>query len=141
MHDQLEPAAASEPNGCEVAHVTCREPMDAERLGQRHNRCVDEAEAEIREASVHGHRTRQLAERRGRVGEGTSGEILHERLHRRALVAKEVVDLGEDETRNVTGARPVDGVAKELVVWRALDEVVDERAGVAKEGGRATDRH
>jgi hypothetical protein len=32
-------------------------------------------------------------------GKGASGEVLHERPHRRALVAKEVVDLGEIKIR------------------------------------------
>jgi len=42
-----------------------------------------------------------------------------------ALVAQEVVDLGEHETRNVPRACLVDGVPEEPVVRRALDEIVD----------------
>lgn len=141
MHDQLEPSATSESNGGEVMHVARREPMDAKRLGQRHHRCVDEAQTEIREASVHLHRPRELAEGRRRLREGAASEILHEGLHRLALVAKEVVDLREDETRHISGARLVDGLAKEGVVWRALDEIVDERPGIADERRCATGRH
>lgn len=52
MHDRLEPAATGESNGCDVAHAACREPVDAKRLGQRHDRAVNKAQAEIREVRV-----------------------------------------------------------------------------------------
>lgn len=141
MHDQLEPEATSESNDGEVPHVARRKPVNAKRLGQRHDRAVNEAQAEICEAAVHFHRTRELTNCRWSVGEGAACEVLHERLHRVALAAKEVVDLGEDETRNVAGACLIDGGAKELVVWRALDEIVDERPGVADKSRCATGRH
>jgi len=142
MHDQLEPATTCESNGGEVTHVAGRDSIDAEGFGQGDDRRVDEAKAEIGEPSVHVDRTRELAKGRRCVREGAAREILHERLHRRALAAKEVIDLGEDETRNIAGARLVDGVAKEPVVWCALDEIVDERAGVADERGCCpTGRH
>jgi len=141
MYDQFERATIGKSNGGEVTHVAGRDSIDAERFGQGDDRGVDEAEAEIHEASVDVHRTRELADRRRRVGEGAAREILHERLHRRALAAKEVIDLGEDETRNVTGPRLVDSVAKEPMVWCALDEIVDERPGVADERCCATGRH
>ena len=67
MHDQLEPAATGESNGGEVAHVARREPVDAKRLGQRHDRAVNKAQAEIRDASVHVHRTSELTSGRRRV--------------------------------------------------------------------------
>lgn len=57
MDRQLEPAATGESNGGEVAHVARREAVNAERLGQRHHRAIDEAQTKIREASVHLHRT------------------------------------------------------------------------------------
>jgi hypothetical protein len=40
-------------------------------------------------------------------------------LHRVALVAKEAVDLGEDETGYVARARLIDGMAKPPVVRRS----------------------
>jgi hypothetical protein len=52
-------------------------------------------------------------------------------VHCLALVTKEVVDFGKHQTRDVAGACLIDDVAKELVVCRALDEVVDERTSVA----------
>lgn len=75
----------------------------AERFG-RHDRSVDQAQAEIREASIHFHRTRKLTNGRRCIGERAAGEIVHEHSHRPAFVAKEVVDLGEHEGRNVPGA-------------------------------------
>jgi hypothetical protein len=66
-----------------------------------------------------------------RVGENARGEVLHEHLHRLALVAKKVVDLGEYDPGNVAGACLIDGLAKRLVVRGALDEIVDECPGVA----------
>lgn len=42
--------ATGESNGSEVAHVARREPVDAKQLGQRHDRTIDEAQTEIREA-------------------------------------------------------------------------------------------
>ncbi len=54
---QLEGAAVTQSNGCEVTHVARGQTTDAERLGERYNRPIDEAQANIREASVHFHRT------------------------------------------------------------------------------------
>ena len=65
----------------------------------------------------------------------------HEHLHRLALVAKEVVDLGEHETRHIAGACLVNRISEESVAWRSLDEIVDERSGVADERSRATGWH
>ena len=73
--------------------------------------------------------------------EGASSKILHERLHRPALVAKEIIDLGKHETGNVASSGLVDGVAKQAMVWRALDEIIEQRAGVADQRRRATGRH
>jgi hypothetical protein len=54
---QLEGAAVTQSNGCEVAHVARGQTTDAERLGERYNRPTDEAQAKVREAPVHFHRT------------------------------------------------------------------------------------
>jgi len=56
MNHQLERTAVAESNGREVTHIARGQTMDAERFGERHDRTIDEAEAEIREASVHFHR-------------------------------------------------------------------------------------
>jgi len=56
MNHQFERAAVAESNGCEVTHAARSQTTDAERLGERHDRAVHEAQAEIREASVHFHR-------------------------------------------------------------------------------------
>ena len=39
--------------------------------------------------------------------------------------------LGEHETGNAAGARPINGTAKQPVVRRALDEIVDKRPDIA----------
>ena len=57
MNHEVERPAVPESNGSEVTHVARCQPTDAERLGQRHDRSVNEAHAKIREASVHLHRT------------------------------------------------------------------------------------
>jgi hypothetical protein len=82
-----------------------------------------------------------MTDRRWRVGECASSQILHEHLHRPALVAKEVVDLGEHEAGDVAGACLIDGLAKQLVVRGTLDEIVDECPGVANQRSCATDWH
>ena len=56
MNDQVEGAAVAESKGCEVTQIARCQTTDAERLGERHDRTIDEAHAEIREASVHFHR-------------------------------------------------------------------------------------
>ena len=56
MNDQFERAAVTPPNGSKVTHFPRDQTTDAERLSQRHDRSIDEAEAEIREASIHFHR-------------------------------------------------------------------------------------
>jgi len=141
MNHQVERAAVTQSNGGEVTDVTRGQSTDAERLGKRYDRTIDEPQAQIREASVHFHRTRELADGWRRVSEGAARDIPHEHLHRPALVAKEVIDLCEHETRNVTCACLVNGSAKEPVVWRALNEVVDKRTGIADKRSRATGRH
>jgi len=141
MDDEVERAAVTQSDGDKVTQVARRQTTDAERLGERYDRTIDEAQAEIGEALIHFHRTGELTERRRRVGEGASSEILHEHLHRAALVAKEIIDFGKHETGNVASACLVNGVAKQAVVWRALDEIIEQRAGVADQRSRATGRH
>lgn len=140
MNHQFERPAVAEPNRREVTHIARRETPDAKRLGERHYRGVDEAKAEFREATVNSHRPGQLTDCWRRVSEGAAREILHERLHRRPLVTKEVVDLGEYQSRNVASPGLVNGVAEEPVVWCALDEVIDQRTRIADQRG-ATGRH
>jgi hypothetical protein len=53
---QLERAAVAESKGGEVTHVARRQTTDAERLGKGHDRAIDEAQVQIREASVDFHR-------------------------------------------------------------------------------------
>jgi len=141
LNHELEPTAIMESDRSEVTRVARRQSTNAQRLGQRHHRCVDEAQTEVAEAPVNFHGTRELPQRRRRIREGATGEILHERLHRLALIPKEVVDLGEHEAWNVSRTRLVDGVAKASVVWRAVNEVVDKRPGVTDDRRRATGRH
>lgn len=141
MHYQLEGLATAKSDRRKVTHVTRREPTDAERLRECYNRCVDEAQAEVRESTVHFHRTCELAEGRRRVGEGTFRQILHERLHRLAFVTKKVVNLGENEAWDVASTRAIDGKPKEPVIWRLLDEIVEQRSRVADERCRSTTRH
>ena len=62
-------------------------------------------------------------------------------MHRLALVAKEVVDFGEHETRHEAGTGLVNRISEESVVGRTLDEIVDERSGVANQRGGAIGRH
>ena len=51
------------------------------------------------------------------IARGRPCEVLHEYPHRFALVAQEVIDLGDHEARNVTGTGLVDGIAKAPMVW------------------------
>ena len=57
MDHQLERAAVAESNGRKVTHVARRQPPDAERFGERHDRTINQPETQIRELSVHFHRT------------------------------------------------------------------------------------
>lgn len=106
-----------QPDGSEVTHVARRQATDSEGLGQRDHRSVDEPEAQIRETSVHLHCTCQLTRGRRRVGEGASREILPEQSHRATLTTEEVVELGQNEARDVTGAGLLDRPATGL--WSA----------------------
>jgi hypothetical protein len=56
MNHQVERPAVPTSNGAEVTHVARCQATAAERL-EHHNRLIDEAQAKIREASVHFHRT------------------------------------------------------------------------------------
>ena len=57
MNHQVERAAVAKSNSGEMTHVARRQATDAERLGERYNRPIDEVQAKIREASIHFHRT------------------------------------------------------------------------------------
>ena len=59
-----------------MTHVACRQPTDAQRLGQRHQRCVDEAQTEVGKAPVDFHGARELRECRRCIREGAMREIL-----------------------------------------------------------------
>jgi len=56
MNDQLKRASVTQSNSREVTDVACGQTTDTERFGKRDDRTIDEAQAEIREASVHFHR-------------------------------------------------------------------------------------
>ena len=141
MNDEIERTTITESDSGEVPHVACRQSTDAQRLGQRHHRSVDEAQIEVGKAAVDFHGARELSECRRRIREGTTREILHEQLHPLALVAKDVVDLGKDQTGNVARASSINGMAKQRVVRCALDKIVDERPGVAYQRSGATGGH
>jgi hypothetical protein len=53
MHHQLERASVAKWNRREVTHVACCQTMNAERLGERHDRTIDKAQAEICRTSVY----------------------------------------------------------------------------------------
>lgn len=116
VNHQLERATVTESYGREMTHVSRGQPTNPERFGEGHDGSIDESQAEVGKASIHFHRTRQLPDRRWRIGESASGEILHERVHRRPVGAKEIIHFGENESRNVASARPIDGAPKEPVV-------------------------
>ena len=139
MNDQLEGAPVAQPDGREVADISCREATDAEIFSERHKGGIDEAQAEMAVAPVNLHGPRELIERRRGVGKCPTREVVHERVHRRPLVAKEVIDFRQDQTRNVSRPRPVDSESKTLMVRRAFDDVVEQRAGIADQRGRADD--
>jgi len=141
MNDELERPAVPQSDGGEMTHIARGQTADAERLGQRNDRSVNEAQAEIRKTSIDFHRTRELADSWRRIGESASGDVMHEHLHRRPFVAQEVVDLGKHQARHITSPCPVNGIAEAPVIWRALDKVIDQRTGIADERGRATGRH
>jgi hypothetical protein len=113
----------TESNNGEVTHVPWRQSTDAQRLGQRHHRCVDEAQPEVDKAPVDFHGAGEMPECRRCICEGATREILHEQLHPLALVAKEVVNFGQHETGDVAGPCLVNGLAKQPVVRCALDQI------------------
>jgi hypothetical protein len=56
--------------------IARRQATDVERLGERHDGTIDEAQTQIRESSVYFHGAGELTDSRRRVREGASGEIL-----------------------------------------------------------------
>jgi hypothetical protein len=94
MNDEIEGTTVTESNSSEVTHVACRQSSNAQRLGQSHDRGVDNAQAEVGKTPVDFHGARELPECRRRIREGATREILHEQLHPLALVAKEVGNFG-----------------------------------------------
>jgi hypothetical protein len=112
MHNKRERLTVTEANSAEVADVARGEATDTEQLGERHDRRVNQPQAEIGKESVHFHRARELTSGWRRIRKSSATEILHEHLHCLTLVAKEVVELGEHESRNVTSAGVVDRVSE-----------------------------
>ena len=60
MHDQVKRLTIPESNGREVTHIARREASDAKRLGERHDRSVNQPQAEFGETAIHFHRPREL---------------------------------------------------------------------------------
>ena len=58
LNDEIERPAVPQSDGGEMTHIARGQTADAERFGHRNDRSVNEAQAEIREASVDSHRTR-----------------------------------------------------------------------------------
>ena len=94
MNDEIECTTITESNRGEVTHVACRQSTDAQRLGERHDRCVDETQTQVGKAPIDFHGARELPKCGRRIREGAAREILHEQLHPTALVAKEVIYFG-----------------------------------------------
>src|SRR5688572_16768465 len=90
MNDELERASVAQPDGRKVPDVSSRKPTNAEMFSEHHDRCVNEAQAKVAVSAVNIHRTCELIDRRWRVRECSTREIIHERLHRRPLVTKKV---------------------------------------------------
>ena len=92
MNDQIERAPVTQPDRGKVAYVTGGESTDAQALGERHDRAVDQPKAEIRVASVDLHGPRKLVGRGRCVGEGASRQVSHEQLHCPPFAAEEIVE-------------------------------------------------
>ena len=54
-NDEIDGTTITESNSGEVTHVGCRQSTDAQRLGQSHYRCVDQAQMEVRITPVRFH--------------------------------------------------------------------------------------
>jgi hypothetical protein len=131
VNDKLKCASVAQPHSREVPHVACREPTDTEIFSEHDDRRIDQAETKVCVSRVNLHRSRELIDRRRCVRERPAREIVHESVHCRPLVAKEVVDFGQHQAGNVSSSRSVDGLPEALVIARALHEVVEQGAGIA----------
>ena len=135
VHDQLEPATSAQFDGAEVANVASGETVDAKLLGQRDDRSIHQTQTMARIPTVNLHGALQQPRGRGRVREGASQEVSHESAHGAALFAKEVINLGEHQARDVARSGVIDCFAKSGVIRRPQHEVVQQSAGVAEQGG------
>jgi hypothetical protein len=131
VNDKLEGASIPKPHSGEVPDVARREAADAEIFSEHHDRRVDQAEAEVAVSHVNVHSSRELIDSRRSVRERAAGEIVHERVHRRSLVAEKVVDFRQHQPRNISSSRSVDDLPEAAVIGRALHEVVEQCTGVA----------
>ena len=141
MDDEFERTPIAEPDGDEMTHIACGDSTNPESFCQRNHRPIHQAEPKIRVTTVDFQGSRELALIGWSVDERAAGKILHERLHRPAFVAEEIIELGQYQAWHVASARPVDGAPEQTVVGCARDEVVEERASVADQRSRATGWH
>ncbi len=125
MHDQFERPAVAQPDRREVSDVSCGEATDAEILRERYDRCVDETQAEIGISPINLHGPRKLIEPRRGVRECPRRQVLHEHVHGRSLIAQEVIDFRQHQTRNIPGPGSVDGLPKSLMIACGLDDVLE----------------
>ena len=131
MNDQVEGAAVAKSDGREVADISRRETTNAKIFGEHHDRRVDETEAKVAVSPVNCHGPCELIDSRRRVSERPAREIVHESVHGRPLVAKEVVNFRQHQPRNVSRACSVDRLSETVVIACPLHEVVEQRAGIA----------
>jgi hypothetical protein len=131
VNDKLESASVPQPHRREMADVTRCEATDAEIFGEHHDGRVVQTEAKVGVSPVNLHRSREPVDRRRRIRERRTREVVHESIHRLPLVTKEVVDFRQHQSGNVSSSRSVDGLPEALVIGRAFHEVVEQGAGIA----------
>lgn len=101
MNHQFERPPISESNGREVAQIARGQTPDAEPLGKRHDRTIDQVQTEICEPPIHVHRARELVHGRGRIRKSATREVLHQDPHGPALITQKICDFSEHQARNV----------------------------------------
>ncbi len=107
-----------------MAYVASCEAHNTESLSQRCNRSIDEPKLESFEPLIDLHGSEQEWECWRRIGESTTPDISHERVHCGALSPQKIVHFRQNQTRNVARLRFVDRLAKGPMVRSTRDKVI-----------------
>jgi hypothetical protein len=133
--DEVESSTVCEAHCREVAHVAGGQARHIQFFRKCHDRGIHQPQFKVGVGRVDCHGTAELCVGRWRVDERSTTNVGNEGAHGCALVPEEVVQLGQDEPRNIPRTSSINCATEGVVIGRGGDQVVDQGTGIADQRG------